>query len=315
MAMRELPRVICLLGATGSGKTSLAVEIVQHFPKQFEIISVDSVMVYRGMNIGAAKPDAKTLSIAPHRLIDIIDPADIYSAGRFRLDAMREIEETVNGGKIPLLVGGTMMYFRCLQQGLHDLPPANATLRAELYRRAQSEGWEMLHAELASYDEASAKRIHQHDSQRISRALEVYLLTGQSLTDWQASSMRSALHDYHVLNLIVSPYDRSELHERILKRFDDMLARGLVDEVKALYERGDLSKQLPSIRSVGYREVWDYLDQSLSFESMRERAIIATRQLAKRQLTWLRSETFADAAWFESGKSTQIIAHLREILG
>ncbi len=278
--------IICLMGPTASGKTALAVQLVQKFP--FEIISVDSAMVYKGMDIGTAKPDADILKIAPHRLIDIADPATPYSAGQFRKDALREIEDIIARGKVPLLVGGTMMYFRVLQQGLATLPKADAAMREKLQAQAEQDGWEKLHAELAEIDPEAAQRISPNDSQRIQRALEVYQLTGKSISSLQTENT-NPLSQYTVHNFALAPSDRSELHTRIALRFDQMLAAGFIDEVKTLYQRGDLSADLPSIRSVGYRQAWDSLEGKLTYDEMRERAIIATRQLAKRQLTWLRS--------------------------
>lgn len=287
--------IICLMGPTASGKTSLAVEIVQRF--SCEIISVDSAMVYRGMDIGTAKPDADILRIAPHRLIDFLDPKEAYSAGQFRQDALREIEAIIADNKIPLLVGGTMMYFRILQQGLATLPQADPTVRAELKSRAEKEGWESLHAYLSTVDAVAGKKINPNDSQRIQRALEVYLLTGKNMTEWQAQNT-SPLAGYNIHNIILAPANREHLHERIALRFEQMLAAGLIDEVRALYERGDLTADLPSIRSVGYREVWEYFSGLSTATEMREKAIIATRQLAKRQMTWLRS--WPDAKWLDA---------------
>jgi tRNA dimethylallyltransferase len=296
MIIKNQAIIICLMGPTASGKTPLAVELVQKFP--CEIISVDSAMVYRGMDIGTAKPDAATLHLAPHRLIDIADPKEIYSAGQFRKDALREIEEIVAQEKIPLLVGGTMMYFKILQQGLAQLPKADMNLRAELKTRAEHEGWEALHAFLASVDKNAAARINPNDSQRIQRALEVYLLTGKTITEWQQQET-NPLSGYHVHNIALAPASRTVLHERIALRFDQMLAAGFVDEVESLYARGDLTPELPSIRSVGYRQAWDYLAGNTKHEEMRELAIIATRQLAKRQMTWLRS--WPELRWLETG--------------
>lgn len=287
--------IICLMGPTASGKTPLAVEMVKRFP--CEIISVDSAMVYRGMDIGTAKPDAEILKLAPHRLIDLADPSEIYSAGQFRQDALREIEDIAAQKKIPLLVGGTMMYFKILQQGLAKLPKADMNLRAELKARAEREGWEALHDFLASVDAKAAARINPNDSQRIQRALEVYLLTGKNITEWQQQETNH-LSGYHVCNIALAPADRSLLHERIAMRFEKMLLSGFVDEVSALYERGDLSPELPSIRSVGYKQIWDYLAGHATVEEMRERAIIATRQLAKRQMTWLRP--WPELQWLET---------------
>ncbi len=284
--MKRQPLVICLMGPTSSGKTALAVEMVQHFP--CDIISVDSAMVYRGMDIGTAKPGAEILRIAPHRLIDICDPAEPYSAGRFRDDALREINDIIAQDKIPLLTGGTMMYFRALQHGLAAMPKADPVLRAQLEARIKTEGLAALHADLARIDPQAAARINVNDSQRIQRALEVYLTTGKTITAWQQEGT-SPLAGYRVLNIALIPEDRALLHERIAIRFELMLQMGLLEEVKQLYNRGDLSPSLPSIRSVGYRQVWEYLDDAVSFDVMRDKAIAATRQLAKRQLTWLRT--------------------------
>jgi tRNA dimethylallyltransferase len=290
-----VPRIIiCLMGPTASGKTPLAVELVKRFP--CDIISVDSAMVYRGMDIGTAKPDADVLKVAPHRLIDLIDPSEHYSAGQFRTDALREIENSLKHGRIPLLVGGTMMYFRALQQGMAALPPRDPALRLALQERGEREGWEALHRDLSIIDPEAGERIHPHDSQRIQRALEVFMLTGKTISATQAET--NPLSDVDVLNIAIAPADRRVLHERIEKRFDVMLANGFVEEVRRLFERGDLTPDLPSIRSVGYRQVWEHLSGHLSFDEMREKAIIATRQLAKRQLTWLRA--WPDLSWYDS---------------
>lgn len=287
--------IICLMGPTASGKTPLAVEMVKRFP--CEIISVDSAMVYKGMDIGTAKPDAETLKIAPHRLIDLLDPKEPYSAGQFRHDALREIKNIHEQGKIPLLVGGTMLYFRVLQQGLASLPIANSTVREALQQRADKEGWKALHAYLATIDPASANRIHPRDTQRIQRAIEVYQLSGKTISDWQTEDT-NPLAGYQVYNVAIAPANREVLHERIKRRFDLMLEMGFEKEVRLLYERGDLSADLPSIRSVGYRQMWEYLEGKIDFEMMREKSIVATRQLAKRQLTWLRP--WPEIRWLES---------------
>lgn len=278
--------VVCLFGPTASGKTPLAIHLVQQFP--CEIVSVDSAMVYRGMDIGTAKPEADVLRIAPHRLIDILDPKESYSAGQFRADALREIEDIIANKKIPLLVGGTMMYFRVLQQGLATLPKADLTVRAELQAQAEKEGWESLHMQLASIDPAAAQRINSQDAQRIQRALEVYRLTGKTITSLQLEDTQP-LSGYHIHNLALAPADRARLHERIALRFDQMLNAGFIEEVKQLFDRGDLTPDMSSIRSVGYRQAWDYLAGLSHYADMREKAIVATRQLAKRQMTWLRS--------------------------
>lgn len=295
---KKIP-LVCLMGPTASGKTQLAVDLVQHFP--FEIISVDSAMVYRGMDIGTSKPGLDILKIAPHRLIDIRDPADAYSAAQFREDALREIKEIISHQKIPLLVGGTMLYFRALQKGLSELPSADPEIRAKLREEGELLGWPFMHAKLVKVDPESAERIHPHDSQRIQRALEVYELTGKSLTAWQKADVPSEpdiSFNYQIYNLAVSPAERSVLHDRIAHRFQNMLSEGFVEEVRRLFERGDLSLETPAIRSVGYRQVWLYLLGQMTHDEMREKAIIATRQLAKRQLTWLRS--WPNLKWFDS---------------
>jgi len=277
--------VICLLGPTASGKTELAVRLVEEL--DLDIVSVDSAMVYKGMDIGTAKPDAETLRRAPHRLIDFLDPAEAYSAARFCSDALREIEAIHLTGRTPLLVGGTMMYFRSLLQGLAELPPADEDVRSELAAEAEIHGWQAMHQKLAAVDAQAAARIHPNDPQRISRALEVYRITGVPLSAWQQKTSRSLPYQVVLIGLV--PSDRAVLHERIAKRFTRMLELGLVDEVRRLHARDDLSIELPSMRAVGYRQVWRYLDAELDYPGMLEKGIIATRQLAKRQLTWMRS--------------------------
>ncbi|HVY53007.1 MAG TPA: tRNA (adenosine(37)-N6)-dimethylallyltransferase MiaA, partial [Gammaproteobacteria bacterium] len=279
---------------TASGKTALAVELVQRL--KAEIISVDSAMIYRDMDIGTAKPDAETLERAPHRLIDICDPAEAYSAGDFQKDALREIDNILQQGKIPLLVGGTMMYFHLLQNGLDELPTRNEQIRQQILQEAETLGWPELHKKLTSVDPEAAKRIHPHDSQRIQRALEVFALTGKPITEYQLQQNKE--HAFGMINVIVSPTERSTLHQRIEKRFSQMLDLGFIEEVKQLKARPDLSLQKPSMRCVGYRQVWEHLDGQYSFEEMREKAIAATRQLAKRQITWLRR--WQDATWIDS---------------
>lgn len=286
MTMRDArPGIVCLMGPTASGKTDLAVTLVERLP--FEIISVDSAMVYRDMDIGTAKPDAATLRLAPHRLIDFLDPAEPYSAARFVKDALREIEDIHAQGRIPLLVGGTMLYFRSLLQGLAQLPAADASLRAELLAEARQKGWPAMHAQLAAVDAESAGRIHPNDPQRIQRALEVYRLTGTPLSAWHARVVQGLPYRATLFGLV--PGDRAVLHARIAQRFDLMLEQGLLSEVTQLYARGDLDADMPAIRAVGYRQVWQYLAGEIDFNRMRDKAIAATRQLAKRQLTWLRS--------------------------
>lgn len=302
--------VLFLMGPTASGKTALAVELVRRLP--FEIISVDSAQVYREMDIGTAKPDVETRRIAPHRLVDIRDPAEAYSAGQFRADALREIAAIQAAGHIPLLVGGTMLYFRALERGLAELPTADPALRARLAAERAEQGGAALHARLARLDPAAAARIHPADSQRIQRALEVYELTGRPLTELCAVSRNESL-PFRIVKWIVAPANRQVLHERIKQRFQLMLAQGFVAEVERLRRRGDLNPDAPSMRAVGYRQVWAYLDGRLDETAMVERGIIATRQYAKRQLTWLRAE--AGAVWLdgdENRRLDQAITRLRE---
>ena len=282
-----LPPAIFLMGPTASGKTTLAVELVKRFP--LEIISVDSALVYRGMNIGTAKPEAELLRLAPHRLIDIRDPAEGYSAAEFREDALAEMADITAQGRIPLLTGGTFLYFRALESGLSDMPAADAGVRARLEAEAQQHGWEALHARLASVDPQAASRIHANDPQRIQRALEVYELSGRPISDFHGQQQADAL-PYRLLKLGLVPEDRAVLHEQIQQRFMQMLADGLVEEVRALTSRGDLTPELPAMRAVGYRQVWAFLAGNSGYDEMVEQAIVATRQYAKRQLTWLRSE-------------------------
>ena len=283
------PPVFCLMGATATGKTELAVALAEALP--VEIISVDSALVYRGMDIGTAKPDADTLARAPHRLIDICEPDEIYSAARFREDALAQIEDIHTQGRIPLLVGGTMLYFRALLDGLSPLPPASAEIRLELEEEARKLGWSALHERLQRIDPVAAARIHPNDPQRLQRALEVYRITGKPLTELQAVREGALGETFSVVKAALIPEDRAMLHARIEARFDAMLAAGFVNEVEGLRRREGLSLQLPSMKSVGYRQVWQYLDGDFDRTQMREKGIVATRQLAKRQLTWLRAES------------------------
>ena len=282
------------MGPTASGKTGLAVELCQRFP--LEIISVDSALVYRGMDIGTAKPDAQTLKLAPHRLIDIRDPAEPYSAAEFCEDARREMDAITAGGKVPLLAGGTMLYFRALERGLSELPAADPDVRERLERQAAKIGWDGMHAMLRQLDPQAAERIHPNDPQRIQRALEVIAVSGQSMSELFEQPADYAL-GYRLHKIIVSPEPRSVLHQRIEKRFDAMLAAGFIDEIKGLFSRSDLNADLPSMRAVGYRQAWAWLEGKYGFEHMREKAIAATRQLAKRQLTWLRRES--GSVWYD----------------
>jgi len=284
---RRLPPAILLMGPTASGKTDLALALADSLP--CDIVSVDSALVYRGMDIGTAKPSPEMLARFPHRLIDIRDPSEEYSAARFRCDALAAMAEITAQGRIPLLVGGTMLYFRALQQGLSPLPEGDPRLRAELVERAQRDGAEAMHLWLAELDPEAAARIHPNDPQRVQRALEVCLLAGRSMTALWQTQMQPALA-YRTIKLVRSPRQRDELHRRIARRFEAMLAAGFEDEVRLLWQRGDLNRDLPSMRCVGYRQMLQYLDGDYNFSQMSGRAVIATRQLAKRQYTWLRSE-------------------------
>ncbi|MCV2403102.1 tRNA (adenosine(37)-N6)-dimethylallyltransferase MiaA [Marinomonas sp. C2222] len=279
------PQVVCLMGPTASGKTGLAVELAENH--NFEIISVDSALVYKGMDIGTAKPDAELLSRAPHRLIDLIDPIESYSAADFVLDAIDHVEEIVAKGKTPLLVGGTMMYFNALQKGLAKMPNANADVRLVIEQEASEKGWEALHDELKKVDPESAARIHPNDPQRLQRALEVYRLTGKTMTQFWAEQSEVSL-PFDMINMAVMPKERSVLHERIELRFKQMMEQGFLAEVDALYQRGDLTIEMPSIRCVGYRQLWQYLAGEDVLDDAIFKGIVASRQLAKRQLTWLR---------------------------
>ena len=285
---------IFLMGPTASGKTALAMELVQQFP--CDIISVDSALVYRDMNIGTAKPTAQELAVAPHRLIDICDPHESYSAARFCEDALREMQKITRQGRIPLLVGGTMLYFRALEQGLSPLPQADAAVRERLLAQAGELGWQAMHDRLAVIDPAAAARIHPNDPQRIQRALEVYEVSGKSMTELQQLHGKPIL-PYSIIKLVQAPWSREILRERIAQRFELMLQQGFESEVRDLVKRYALTPDLPSMRSVGYRQMLMYLQGDYSYEEMREKGITATRQLAKRQLTWLRKEQ--NAVWLK----------------
>ena len=292
MTSRLSPTSIpCLLGPTASGKTAAALALAARRP--VEIISVDSALVYREMDIGTAKPTAEERAVAPHHLIDIVDPTDAYSAAQFRADTLRLTGEIHARGRLPLLVGGTMLYYKALTQGLNDLPAADADVRATLDADAAREGWPAMHARLAAVDPATAARLAPNDSQRIQRALEVFLLTGQAMSALLAAPARpdDTAAAWRFVPIALEPSDRSVLHARIEKRFDAMLAGGFVDEVVKLRQRGDLRPEMPSMRCVGYRQVWEYLDGAVDHPTMRDKGVFATRQLCKRQLTWLRSMT------------------------
>ena len=283
------------MGPTAAGKTALAIALVEK--GLGEIISVDSSLIYRGMDIGTAKPSAEELARAPHRLIDIIEPTQTYSAAEFRRDALAAMADISNSGKVPILVGGTMLYFKVLRDGLAILPAADASVRAELMRDAERDGWPALHARLQAVDPIAAARLNPHDSQRLQRALEVWMLTGKTLTQWHADQPEPGPLPYDMHWLALSPPDRAVLHERIAQRFDAMLAQGFLVEVERLRARGDLNAAMPSMRSVGYRQAWAHLDGEYDLAELRNRGIFATRQLAKRQLTWLRS--FSAATWLD----------------
>jgi len=277
------------MGPTASGKTQVAIELCRRFP--LDVISVDSALVYRGMDIGTAKPDRRTLAQTPHRLIDILDPEESYSAGDFVRDARAEMEAIIAAGRTPLLVGGTMMYFRALTAGIAKLPPASEAVRAELDSEAAARGWPALHAELERVDPAAAVRINANDSQRIQRALEVYRLSGRPISDWQrADDIAPAATAFRFVKLALLVEPRAVLHERIAERLERMLDAGFVHEVQRLMQRPGLERSGPAMRAVGYRQYWAALAGEYSLAEARRRALAATRQLAKRQITWLRSE-------------------------
>ncbi len=287
--MNNLP-IIFIMGPTATGKTELAMQLADRLDT--EIISVDSAMVYRDMNIGTAKPDNVTLEKYPHHLIDICDPAESYSAASFHEDANKLIQSILEKNKIPILVGGTGLYFRSLEQGLAELPEANYRIRQDLESKATKIGWHEMHNRLKSIDPQSAERINENDSQRIQRALEVYEITGISMSELLAVGRAKAMI-LSPTKILLMPDDRAELHERIHKRFLDMLSSGLVEEVENLFQRDDLSLDKPAMRLVGYRQVWRHLAGEIDYETMVEEAVAATRQLAKRQMTWFRNESAA----------------------
>jgi tRNA dimethylallyltransferase len=287
MSRSELP-VVCLMGPTASGKTDIAIRLAELMPSS--IISVDSALVYRGLDIGAAKADADTLARVPHKLIDIRDPEENYSAGEFVIDAQREIDAAHQSGRLPILAGGTMLYFRSLTEGMADMPSANADVRERIDGIAMAEGWPAMHARLAEIDPVAAERINANDSQRIQRALEVYEVSGRTLSAWHADEKRE-VPAYRYLKAALIPQDRAVLHGRIEQRLTQMIAGGFVDEVRRLRQRPGLTAAHSSMRSVGYRQVWQHLDGDFDLETATFKALVATRQLAKRQLTWLRSES------------------------
>lgn len=305
--------VVCLMGPTCAGKTDVAIELTRHFP--CEIVSVDSVMVYRGMDIGAAKPSREIRAVTPHKLIDICDPTEPYSAAQFSQDAKKEIDDILLREKIPLLVGGTMLYFKALQQGLAPLPHADENVRAALLAEANALGWNFLHQRLSKIDPVASARIHPNDKQRLQRALEVYELTGETLTQrhkrQKGEGRVGESKRYQFINLCLAPLQRHVLHERIAKRFSLMLEEGLLEEVQALRDRGDLSLEMPAMRAVGYRQAWEYLLGDLNLTDLERKVVIATRQLAKRQLTWLRA--WPELSWLDS-LEPYLLEQLKKIL-
>lgn len=296
------PLAIFLMGPTASGKTDLAIQLRQQLP--VEVISVDSALIYRGMDIGTAKPSKAELALAPHRLIDICDPAESYSAMNFRHDALREMRDITAQGKIPLLVGGTMLYYKALLEGLSPLPSADEKVRSEIEAKAALIGWGGLHQELSKIDPISAQRINPNDSQRINRALEVFYLTGKTLTE--LTTQKGEALPYDILQFAIAPEQREVLHRRIEQRFHKMIELGFQQEVEKLYRRPDLNENLPSIRCVGYRQMWEYLRGDYDHDEMVFRGICATRQLAKRQITWLRGWT-SPIQWLDSLQPTQAL--------
>jgi tRNA dimethylallyltransferase len=323
--MKVLPPAIFLMGPTASGKTNVAVEIAQRFP--VELISVDSALVFRDMNIGTAKPDASILSKAPHHLIDIIDPTEAYSAAAFRHDALRLMAEITARGKIPLLIGGTMLYFKALREGLSKLPQADPKIRADLDAEIALHGIQHLHKQLALVDTATAARLAPNDTQRIQRAMEVYRITGQAMSTLIKSKslgesesgdpdLGEEILPYQITSIALLPSDRAQLHARIATRFETMMSLGLLDELRTLRRKYPLQPDMTSMRCVGYRQAWQYLDGEINQDELLEKGIVATRQLAKRQLTWLRS-TAIDFEFdcFDANLVEQVFAKLVPIIG
>jgi len=304
----QLPPAIFLMGPTASGKTALSVQLAQQLDA--EIISVDSALVYKGMDIGTAKPTLEERQGIPHHLIDILDPADAYSTGSFRKSALQLMADITQRGKVPILTGGTMLYFNSLFNGLAELPEANQDIRKILNEELLTKGKVFMHERLKRIDPESAKRIHPNDPQRVQRALEVYEISGKPITQFYNEAQQTGI-PFNKIKLIIAPEDRKQLHEIIAQRFKVMVKQGLVDEVSVLYDRGDLTADLPAIRAVGYRQAWSYLEDEYDLEMMIEKGIIATRQLAKRQFTWLRREI--DALQFVSGEKNLAEKVLGEI--
>jgi tRNA dimethylallyltransferase len=305
--INKMPPAIFLMGPTASGKTDLAIKLCETLP--CDIISVDSALIYRDMDIGTAKPSAEELEKAPHKLINILDPAHSYSVADFRRDAILEMDKIAANGRIPLLVGGTMMYFKMLLEGASPLPPADQVIRQQLNEEAIENGWDALHQELALVDPQSAQRIHKNDPQRLIRALEVYRIKGQSLTELQ--NIKTETLDYDVTQFAIATPDRQVLHERIAMRFKRMIELGFEQEVASLKNRGDLHLDLPSMRCVGYRQMWEYLNDQTDHDEMIFKGIAATRQLAKRQLTWLRS--WSDLTLLDSLKTNVLSDIVRKV--
>ncbi|NMH60925.1 tRNA (adenosine(37)-N6)-dimethylallyltransferase MiaA [Alteromonas ponticola] len=299
--------VVAIMGPTASGKTDLALALAAQFPS--EIISVDSALVFKGMDIGTAKPSLAERQQCPHHLIDILDPSESYSVSQFCFDTNQLIEQIHQRGNIPILVGGTMMYFNALINGISPLPKSDEVIRQTICEEANQAGWSAIHAQLQQVDPVSAERIHPNDPQRVTRALEVYRSSGKTLTYWQQQEVSKT--PFEIAQFAIAPQDRAVLHKRIEKRFRQMLEAGFIDEVRKLFQRGDLHIDLPAIRSVGYRQVWQYLEQTLSYDEMQERGIIATRQLAKRQLTWLRGWNSLD--WLDTFANNNVAKILAKI--
>lgn len=302
------PPAIFIMGPTASGKTALAMSLMKHLP--VELISVDSALIYRGMDIGTAKPTAEELADAPHRLIDILDPTQAYSAADFRADALREMAEITARNKIPLLVGGTMLYFKALLEGLSPLPQADAAVRERIEKQAEEQGWNALHDQLSEIDPVAAMRIHPNDPQRLSRALEVFYISGKTLTE--LTKISGDTLPYRVHQFAIAPTRRELLHSRIEERFSQMLSNGFEDEVRTLLARGDLHTDLPSIRCVGYRQMWSYLSGEFDYDEMVYRGVCATRQLAKRQMTWLRG--WDNVEWLDSEKPDDALSRVIQVV-
>lgn len=304
----DRPPAIFIMGPTASGKTALSIALRQRLP--VELVSVDSALIYRGMDIGTAKPSAEELALAPHRLIDIRDPAESYSAADFRKDALREMADITAAGRIPLLVGGTMLYFKALLDGLSPLPSADPQVRQRIEQQAALLGWEALHQQLAEIDPVAAARIHPNDPQRLSRALEVFFISGKTLTELTKISGETL--PYRVHQFAIAPVSRELLHQRIELRFHQMLDAGFETEARALFDRGDLHTDMPAIRCVGYRQMWSYLSGEIDYDDMVYRGICATRQLAKRQITWLRG--WGSVQWLDSDKPGEALDSVIQVV-